>query len=129
MFSLFIHPSSVSEVFEVVLPFFGQLVSIRFPPRLFVGVIIEALGISRISHRRYYWASGFPIIDFLPVYSTKERMILDVLSSTSDVTQPFRSIDRTKLTDDIFGFVGNMGFVWEVDWPGHNSAAPCEFSR
>jgi hypothetical protein len=71
----------------MTFPLLAQLIRVWFSVGLLVGVLIEALGVSRISDGWNDWPSVLPVVYLIPKYASEERMVFDSLRSTCHVSQ------------------------------------------
>ena len=77
----------ILEVFKMTFPLLAQLIRVWFSVGLLVGILIKALGVSRISDGWNDWPSVLPVVYLIPKYASEERMVFDSLRSTCHVSQ------------------------------------------
>ena len=77
-----------SEILEVLIVLARELIRVRLSFAVILRVQVEALGVSREAHLRYYWWGDFPLEKRVPVDPLKEWMGFDGIGIAADITEP-----------------------------------------
>ena len=109
------------KILEIPIPLPPQLLRIRFPPLLFIWILIEALRIAFVPQRRYDRSPIFPVVNIFPHHASEERMVFNAGGAASDIAETVGSVDGAELPDDVFGFGGDGGLLREEDGFGYDS--------
>jgi hypothetical protein len=108
------------KILEIVLVLVFQFFGVRFPATLLVGILIEALCISRVPDGWDDRTSILAIIYVIPEYALEKGMWFNPRGTPLDISKSVRSIDCAELKDYIFRFFGKVWLGGEMNRFGNN---------
>lgn len=94
-----------SKILKIRIILFLHLLGILVPPRILLGVHIEAARVARISYRRDDGPTIALLVDGVPIHPGKEGMRLHSRRAALHVAQSSGSVDGAQLSDDVLGGV------------------------
>lgn len=100
---------SLLEVLEILLILLSQLIGIRLPLPVILGIHVEARSISGISHRRENRSFPAAVEDIVPIRLLEKGMRFYAGCAAANVSQPARAIDGAQLADDVFCVISDWG--------------------